>query len=187
METIFIAVGSLRRPKLEAVREAVGSISTRLQPHVWFDVVGVDVPSGVGHTPLSRQEMMTGARQRAENLVRLARERSEPWKYFVGLEGGIDVIHDRGTRWAFLESWACVLNPSGRESYGQSGAIALPEPLVKSVVDQGVELSKAIDAFAGSHGIRDAQGAWGVLTGNLITRQDAFRVAAINALAPFFR
>lgn len=187
METIFVAVGSLRRPKVEAVREAVGSISTRLQPHVWFDVVGVDVPSGVGHTPLSRREMMTGARQRAESLARLARTRPVRWEYFVGLEGGVDVVGDRGTRWAFLESWVCALDSSGRESYGQSGAIALPESLAKRVVDEGVELSEAIDAFAGSHGIRDAQGAWGVLTGNLITRQDAFRIAAINALAPFFR
>jgi non-canonical (house-cleaning) NTP pyrophosphatase len=40
--------------------------------------------------------------------------------------------------------------------------------------------------FAGSRGVRDAQGAWGILTQNLITRQDAFRVAVINAFAPFF-
>ena len=54
------------------------------------------------------------------------------------------------------------------------------------VVDDGVELSEAIDAFAGGRGIRDAQGAWGVLSRNLITRQDAFRVAVISAFAPFF-
>jgi non-canonical (house-cleaning) NTP pyrophosphatase len=35
-------------------------------------------------------------------------------------------------------------------------------------------------------GIRDAQGAWGILTGNKITRQEAFRVAVIAAFAPFF-
>ncbi|MGH9826088.1 MAG: DUF84 family protein, partial [Blastocatellia bacterium] len=54
------------------------------------------------------------------------------------------------------------------------------------VVDDGVELGVAIDAFAGGYGIRDAQGAWGVLTRNMITRQDAFRTAVINAFAPFF-
>jgi non-canonical (house-cleaning) NTP pyrophosphatase len=54
------------------------------------------------------------------------------------------------------------------------------------VVNQGVELSEAIDSFAGSRGIRDAQGAWGIFTHNLITRQEAFRVAVINAFAPFF-
>ena len=35
-------------------------------------------------------------------------------------------------------------------------------------------------------GIRDAQGAWGVLSGNLISRQEAFRVAVIAAFAPFY-
>ncbi len=50
----------------------------------------------------------------------------------------------------------------------------------------GVELSVAIDRFAKGTGIRDTQGAWGVLTDNLIARQDAFRIGVINAFAPFF-
>ena len=61
----------------------------------------------------------------------------------------------------------------------------LPDTLVTKVVDQGVELAEAIDAFAGAQGIRDGQGAWGVLTGGLITRQEAFRTALIAAFAPF--
>jgi non-canonical (house-cleaning) NTP pyrophosphatase len=64
--------------------------------------------------------------------------------------------------------------------------VLVPEPLARRVVDDGVELSEAIDAFAGGRGIRDAQGAWGVLSRNLITRQDAFRVAVISAFAPFY-
>ena len=87
---------------------------------------------------------------------------------------------------SFLENWAYVTDGSGHGAFGQSGAVLLPEPLAKRVLDDGVELSEAIDAFAGGHGIRDAQGAWGVLTRNAITRQDAFRIAVINAFAPFF-
>ena len=187
MEKTFVAVGSLRRPKLEAVRESLAEISARFEPRTLYEVVGVDVPSGVGHTPLSRQEMMTGARQRAEHLAGNPRADEEGWKYFVGLEGGIDIVYERGRRIAFLENWACVIDTAGRKSYGQSGAIALPDSLAVTVVNEGVELSVAIDAFAGQQGIRDAQGAWGVLTGNLITRQDAFRVAFLNAFAPFRR
>ena len=129
---------------------------------------------------------MAGARQRAEALVRIARESNVPWKYFVGLEGGLDVIHEGATRWVFLESWAYAADDAGRGAFGRSGAVLLPEALAKTVVDDGVELSEAIDAFAGGRGIRDAQGAWGVLSRNLITRQDAFRVAVISAFAPFF-
>ena len=42
------------------------------------------------------------------------------------------------------------------------------------------------DRFAGAVGIRDAQGAWGVLSSNRITRQEAFRVAVVAAFAPFY-
>jgi inosine/xanthosine triphosphatase len=186
MERIVIAIGSTRRPKLNAVREALDLIGPSLDPAAQFEIAGVDVPSGVRHTPLSREDIMRGARQRAEALLQIARERSEPWKYFVGLEGGLDVVHENGVRQVFLESWACVSDSSGRGAFGQSGAVAVPEPLAIRVVDEGMELSEAIDAFAGGHSIRDAQGAWGVLTRNLITRQDAFRVALISAFASFY-
>ena len=180
-----VAVGSTRRPKLEAVREVLALIGPRLGVSEPLEVRGIDVPSGVRHTPLTREDTMSGARRRAEALVALARRQNEPWKYFVGLEGGVDVVSDGGRRLVFLQNWAYVTDGRGLSAFGQSGGIVLPDALVTSVVDRGVELSEAIDSFAGSEGIRDGQGAWGVLTHGLITRQDAFRVALINAFAPF--
>jgi inosine/xanthosine triphosphatase len=186
MKKILVAVGSTRRPKLNAVWEALTVFGPSLDDNAQFEVVGVEVPSGVGHTPSSRAELMAGAKSRAEALVQLARERGEQWKYFVGLEGGLDVIADGGKRLVFLQSWAYVSDGGGHGSFGQSGAIEMPEALAAEVLDRGTELSAAIDAYAGGRGIRDAQGAWGVLTRNLITRQDAFRVAVVSAFAPFF-
>lgn len=186
VERIIIAVGSTRRPKLEAVREALVTLGPSLDENAQFEIAGLEVPSGVRHTPLSREDLMAGARQRADALVQMAREKHEPWKYFVGLEGGIDVVIENGSRHTFLESWAYVRDRAGRGAFGQSGAVLLPEQLARTVVDDGVELSEAIDAYAGGRGIRDAEGAWGILTRNMITRQDAFRIALINAFAPFF-
>ncbi len=186
MANRIIAVGSLRAPKLDAVRDALAVIAGLLLQGERFEVIGVDVQSGVRHTPLSRQEMMAGARHRANELRRLAQERPESWEYFVGLEGGVDVIHENGNRLVFLENWACVVDATGQESFGGSGAILLPEPVATRVVDDGQELAHVIDDFAGERGIRDAQGAWGVLTRNAITRRDAFRNAVISAFSPFF-
>ncbi len=186
MKKIIVAVGTMRRPKLNAVWEALTVVGPVLDSSAQFDMAAVEVPSGVRHTPLSREEIMAGARQRVEALVRIAHEKNEPWEYFVGLEGGLDVVRDGSTRLVFLENWAYVADTNGRAAFGQSGAVSVPEQLIKRVVDDGVELSEAIDAFAGGRGIRDAQGAWGILTRNMITRQDAFRVAVINAFAPFF-
>ncbi len=185
MDKVYVAVGSTRRPKLNAVWESLSIIGPTLDPNVLFDVVGVEVDSGVGHTPTSREELMRGARQRAEALVRMARKQREPWRYFVGLEGGCDVIPENGARRVLLESWAYVTDGL-RGFFGRSGGIEVPGALAEEVVDRGVELSAAIDRFAGGKGIRDAQGAWGVLSNNLITRQDAFRVAVVSAFAPFY-
>ena len=160
-------------------------IGPELEPRAEFEVIGVEVPSGVSAMPMSREETMAGARGRAEALAELARQNGERWAYFVGLEGGLDVMQAGGTRLVFLHNWAYVRDASGRGACGQSGGVLLPEALAAEVIDRGVELAAAIDAFAGGEGIRDAQGAWGVLTRNFITRQEAFRFALINAFAPF--
>jgi non-canonical (house-cleaning) NTP pyrophosphatase len=64
--------------------------------------------------------------------------------------------------------------------------VEVPKALADEVLLRGTELSVAIDRFAGEAGIRDAQGAWGVLCANKINRQEAFRVALIAAFAPFY-
>src|SRR6266404_4262253 len=154
VETIKIAVGSTRRPKLAAVQEAIREFGAVLAPGVEFEVIGVEVESGVGHTPANRAELMQGARQRAEALVRLAREKSEAWRYFVGLEGGLDLLQQDGDRRVLLESWAYVSD--GRNGhYGRSGGVEVPDALAREVLEHGVELSVAIDRFAGAIGIRD--------------------------------
>ena len=139
----------------------------------------------MNHTPMSREESMRGARLRAEALYKVARDEGKQWNYFVGLEGGLDCIVENGERRVFLESWAYV-SDGMRGHFGRSGALELPEALAEEVFVRGTELSTAIDQFAGEAGIRDAQGAWGVLSGNKITRQEAFRIALIAAFAPFF-
>lgn len=210
MKKIIVAVGSKRLPKLNAVWEALNVVGPTLDPDAQFEIAEEETESGVSHTPLSRAETMAGAWRRAEALVTLARAQKKPWSYFIGLEGGLDVITPpssgsgrdpektqrmeglaamgEGTpaaRLVFLQNWAYITDGE-RGAFGQSGSILIPEPLAARVLDDGVELAQAIDEFAGAKGIRDAQGAWGVFTRNMITRQDAFRVALINAFAPFF-
>ena len=184
MNDLLVAVGSLRKPKLAAVHQAVAALADNLAAGA-IEIVGVEVESGVRDTPLSREESMRGARQRAETLQKMAQEEAKPWNYFVGLEGGLDSVMENGKLRVFLESWAYVSDAT-RGYFGRSGAVELPEALAEEVVVKGIDLSIAIDRFAGEAGIRDAQGAWGVLSANQITRQEAFRVALIAAFAPFF-
>ena len=187
METIRIAVGSKRTPKLDAVREALVALGPLLHPKSRFEVRGFELETGVSHTPRSRRELMAGARGRCEALRGVGGQTAA---YFVGLEGGLDVIYEDGNetgrRLVFLESWAYVSDAGGRGFYGRSGAILLPETLAVEVLDRDTELSHAIEAYTGIQGIRDSQGAWGILTKNLINRQESFRIAVVSAFAPLF-
>jgi inosine/xanthosine triphosphatase len=187
MEKIVIAVGSKRPPKLDAVGQALEDLGPLLHPKSSFEVKGFEVETGVSHTPRTRVELMAGALGRCQALMHLGRAQA---KYFVGLEGGLDVLHesdaDKSRRLVFLESWAYVSDAGGRGFYGRSGAILLPEELAVDVLDRGTELSRAIEEFTGKKGIRDSQGAWGILTKNLIDRQESFRIAVISAFAPFY-
>ena len=200
MPKIIIAIGSKRGPKLNAVKQALEVFSPSFPPDSEFELVGMEVDSGVSHTPSSQEELMRGARQRAETLAQIAKKNNLQWNFFVGLEGGLDVVHETSSptpkrrhsdsprhtrRRVFLESWAYVSDGT-HGHYGRSGGIELPEPLVREVLENGTELAVAIDRFAGMRGIRDGRGAWGVLSGDLISRQEAFRVAVIAAFAPFY-
>jgi len=203
MSKSLIAVGSTRGPKLDAVHDALKLCAEQLNPSAQFGVLGFAVDSGVRHTPLSSEESMRGARQRTEALMQMASGTGAVYQYFVGLEGGLEVMEStqshgsnesraedtsstgEGDRRVFLESWAYVSDGS-RGHFGRSGGIELPPALAREVLDKGVELATAIDKFAGMAGIRDNQGAWGVLSNNLITRREAFRIALVAAFAPFF-
>ena len=200
MPTTIIAIGSKRGPKINGVKQALEFLAACFPPAREFELVGLDVDSGVSHTPLSHEELMRGARHRAETLVQIAQKNGLRWQYFVGLEGGLEVIQETASplpagrntdlaagsrRHVLLESWAYVTN-GARGHYGRSGGIELPEALAREVLEHGTELAVAIDRFAAMEGIRDAQGAWGVLSCGLISRQEAFRVAVIAAFAPFY-
>jgi inosine/xanthosine triphosphatase len=185
MSTLRIAVGSARRPKLNAVREAGASFAPLFGPGTTCEVSGYEVESGVSHTPSSRQELMQGAWGRAEALQGKLRAEGVVADFFVGVEGGLDVAVQGNVRRVFLESWAYVCDGQ-RGHFGCSGSIELPVALAEKVLSKAVELAAAIDESAGAVGIRDGQGAWGVLSRNLISRQDSFRIAVLAAFAPFY-
>lgn len=185
MEVWKIAVGSTRVPKVSAVKEAAAAIEPQLGGAATLEVVGYEVESGVSHTPVSREELMRGARQRAETLQEKLQSGGSAARFYVGLEGGLDVVAENGRKRVFLESWAYVTD-GHQGHFGCSGGIEIPESLAEEVLSGGTELAAAIDQFAGQVGIRDGQGAWGVLSGNLISRQDSFRLAVVAAFAPFY-
>ena len=94
--TTRIAVGTVRRPKLKALRAVLEEIDGG---RVWETAAFV-VESGVRETPLSSEEIRRGARQRVDRLLAA----SPGFDLYVGMEGGLERSGDG----VWLENWAYV-------------------------------------------------------------------------------
>lgn len=183
---MLIAVGSIRGPKVEAAREVGALLAARFftgQGKV--RLLERAAPSGVSEMPLSLDELMRGSQNRANFLkTSLAGEGLRP-DFFVGMEGGFVVSHMLGARHCFLQNWAYV-SDGVRGAFGASGAISVPEAITREVLDRGRELAEVIDEFSNRQDVRSREGTWGVLSCDLISRKDAFKIALLNAFAPFY-
>ena len=176
-------------------------------PDTTFTAEGISVPSGVSDQPMSDAETLQGALNRASNAS-AAQPTSDYW---VGIEGGCEEKH--GELWTF--AWVVVLGslsplteravsdlanvrgevdsprPEG-EGLGvrvltgkaRTGAFMLPHEVAR-LVRSGVELGIADDRVFGRSNSKQANGAVGLLTADLIDRQRYYEHAVVLALIPF--
>lgn len=164
-----IAVGSLNPVKINAVR---GSF---VRPWPEATVEGVEVDTGVSAMPMSDDECLTGARNRA----RLAREMNDA-DFGVGLEGGVN----QESAGLMLLGWVVIVHRDGRESVACTTKIPLPKMLADRVL-AGEELGPVMDDVLNATGTAKKGGASGALTAGLVMRQAKFEMAVAYALSPF--
>jgi inosine/xanthosine triphosphatase len=180
-----IALGSDRAAKIMAVRAAIARVAEI--DSAWRDanVVARSVKTDAPAMPLNDWQLMSGARQRALAVREILLNQKLDADLYVGLEGGFHSISVEGAWHTFLRGWAFVTDGE-RESFGMSPSIEVPDAIVKDVIQGKRELGVVIDDVAGTRDVRSKQGAWGVLSRDLLTRSMSFEAALIAAFAPFY-
>ena len=180
-----IALGSERAAKIMAVRASIARVAE--VDSRWRDatVVARGVETSAPAMPLTDWELMSGARERALAVRSLLIEQKLETDLYVGLEGGFHSISVESEWHTFLRGWAYVTD-GVTGSFGMSPSIAVPPAIVKSVIEGRQELGLVIDEVAGARDVRSRQGAWGVLSRDLLTRSMSFEAALIAAFAPFY-
>lgn len=181
-----VAIGSLRPPKVEAVRAVMSQVAPFLgcQPKQ-INYIACEVESGVSSMPLSIHEIRRGAHNRAEAARILVESEYGPVDYAIGLEGGLFILSTARIERVHLQSWAFV-EREGMGHYGSSMSMPVPAAVSHAVIEQKEDLAKVIDRFAGRRDVRNNDGAFGVLSRGFLNRQQAFELALFAALAPFY-
>ncbi|MBZ0287330.1 MAG: inosine/xanthosine triphosphatase [Anaerolineae bacterium] len=169
MKTIIVA--STNPVKIQAALAGFRA----LFPGEAFEARGVSVPSGVSDQPMTDEETLSGALNRAK----AAREQTPDADFWAGIEGGCE--QKFGELWAY--AWVVVLG-ADRVGKSRTAAFALPHEIAE-LVRQGVELGEADDRVFGRSNSKQSNGAVGILTDDVIDRAGYYEHAVVLALVPF--
>jgi inosine/xanthosine triphosphatase len=180
-----IALGSDRAAKIMAVRASVARIAAVDPSWANANVVARRVEISVPSMPLTDWQLMQGAQERALAVRESLQSRRLEADIYVGLEGGFHSVSINSEWHTFLRGWAYATDGE-RGAFGAAPSITVPPDIVKSVVEGRRELGIVIDEVTGGRDIRSKQGAWGVLSRDLVTRSMSFELALIAAFAPFY-
>ena len=135
--------------------------------------------------PVTDWALMHGARARAENVRAQLQQEGLSAQVYVGLEGGFHSL-SVGDEWhTFLRGWAYATDGE-RGYFGAGPSVTVPSSIADMVIDGHRELGVVIDEVAGERDVRSRQGAWGVLSRDLLTRSMSFESALVAAFAPFY-
>jgi inosine/xanthosine triphosphatase len=168
-DALVIAVGSSNPVKLGAVKKAAENIEGYSEENTQ----GFEVASGVAAQPKTDQETRTGARNRAATALK----NLDGATLGVGLEGGVFTAED-GQMYSTV--WVAV-TPNG-EQWFEANGMRFPLPTkVAEMINQGMEMSDAMDQLTGLHKTKHGLGMVGIITGGLVDRTEAY--AAIAKLA----
>ncbi len=180
-----IALGSDRAAKIMAVRACVARVAEIDSSWAEANVVARAVSTNAPAMPLTDWELMQGARERALAVRDLLRGQRLEAEIYVGLEGGFHSISIEGEWHTFLRGWAYATDGKNG-TFGASPSITVPAALAKKVIEGRRELGLVIDEVSGKRDTRSREGAWGVLSRDLVTRSLSFELALIAAFAPFY-
>ncbi|MBA3724250.1 MAG: DUF84 family protein [Candidatus Levybacteria bacterium] len=166
-----VAVGSQNLTKVNAVKKAFEKVF----PNTLWEVIGVDVPSGVANQPMTDRESIRGATNRAKRSLKKCNA-----DFGVGIEGGMQKV---GKEW-FTSGWVVIINKEGIIGTGSSIRMTIPPKLLTLILD-GVELGHANDLVFKQTNSKHGDGHFGLMTNNVITRTSAYQDAVFTALSRF--
>ena len=169
-----------------AVRASVVRVAAIDPEWANANVVARRVETNAPAMPLTDWQLMEGARERALAVRDSLHSRRLEADIYVGLEGGFHSISIGGEWHTFLRGWAYATDGEERSAFGAAPSISVPAEIVSKVVHGRSELGSVIDEVTGGRDIRSKQGAWGVLSRDLVTRSMSFELALIAAFAPFY-
>lgn len=170
----MIAVGSTNVIKLAAVKEVIKGYPDLADA----EVHAVSVPSGISEQPLSLEETIAGATNRARNAYAAC----PGCRYSFGIESGL--FQAGGVRTGFFEASICCIFDGSATYMGMSCGFEVPKQILDFVLKQNMDLSQACyhSGITANTQLGAAEGLIGLLTKGRVDRKEYTKQSIITAL-----
>lgn len=167
-----VMVGSTNPVKVKAAENVFR------QWRLHAEIVGIDVPSGVSEQPMSDDETIRGAVNRAKEVLASNPEA----EYGVGIEGGVTET----PYGLYLCNWGAVAQRDGLIGVGGGARFLLPDS-VKERIYRGEELGLVIDDLMKKQGTSRKEGAVGFFSRGILNRREMLEQVVITSLMRFIQ
>lgn len=171
-----IAIWTTKAPKVDGIKDAVKSCPYFENIEVEYILQNVD--SGISSMPLSLQETMLWAKNRAQNL-------KKSWTkadFYVGVEWGTLDIAWKKYIWGIIY----IENELWEWHFWFSAIMEVPKLVVEKLYTEKLELWPVMSELSGITNIAAQNGSMWAWSDNMITRKDEFEAAFKAAISPFF-
>ncbi|MAH06940.1 inosine/xanthosine triphosphatase [Candidatus Pacearchaeota archaeon] len=169
---MIINIGSTNQVKIEAVKETISDYKflqgSTIQPQ--------NVSSEVRNQPLSLEETITGAKNRARSAF------TEQCNYSIGLESGL--YKSNHAKAGYLDICVCAVYDGENFSLGFSQPIEFPINLTNAIINEGIDANQAANKteLTSNDSIGSKEGIVGIITKGKVTRKEHTKQAIRGAL-----
>lgn len=148
-----IAVGSNNSVKIQAVKNALGNED--------IQVISCAASSNVREQPLSNEETLQGAINRAQDCLKRTGA-----NLAIGLEAGVVFLQDQ----VYLCHWGAIVDLN-QNTYFTNGPLILLPSTYRKALEEGKNLEDIMHHSTGIENLGAKEGAIGVFTRNSLNRE----------------
>lgn len=175
MKTIKIAIWTKSPPKILAIEEAISKC-------IYFEnkdieIIPLKVESGISDMPISIEENMTWAKNRAENCKKEIQA-----DFYIWMEWWTNIILDK----AYLFWVVYILDNSWKGHFWMSNMMEIPEFFRQKIYDEKLELWPVLSEITKEENASKKWWAFAHWSDDMLTRKDQFILAFLSGIVPFF-
>jgi inosine/xanthosine triphosphatase len=171
---MIIAIGTTNIVKIQAVEEVIKNYPQLAEANVY----PFSVPSEIADQPLSLEEIILGAKNRAKNAYAAC----SSCHYSFGIESGL--FEANGTQTGYLEACICCIHDGVHDHIGLSCGFEIPPHILTLVLDKNKDLSQACyeAGVTTNTKLGASEGLIGILTKGRVNRKEYTKQCIMTAL-----